>query len=370
VIVNPGATWPNTDGSPVDPKSIIGKKIVYFQIDSVMPIIFEKSGFWNYLQRTYMGKKIISAKIRGVISQGMVSDFASLAPLFPSIPFDALPIGHNLTNDIGVIKFYSQYDAEGPMYGGAFDKSQFKTRPSPASLRPFPDFLIKTDQERLQNNIKIIRGLDPGRLFTAGVKFDGQSVQWFSRSTKDLAGHVTTTAGVCSRNFQVLLELDMDADKRDKANDKFRDMNAKYGLLEALTAYCLAHDRNLSVQTEMYGMAINGNRHKKNDVDLAVFDVYDIDKRKFLPHDEVAAITHALGLTMVPIATHGGVPYKALPLFSLDVKDWVAMANEQRYIAKNDLLLAEGIVVKSCDGIAPYVSFKVISPEYLIKHNI
>lgn len=356
VIINLESMFPTADGSPVDPKSLIGKAVVYFQIDSVLPDKFQNEGFWNYLQGTYMGKKLISAKLRGIVSQGMISTFTSLAKLFPDIPFEKLPIGHNLTNDLGVIKFYSKYDAEGPMYDGSFDRSQYKHRPSPASLRPFPDFLVKTDQDRLQNNIKIICGLEPDRLFTAQIKYDGQSVQWFCNGNK---------MGVCSRNFQVLLEYDISAGSRDASNDKFRAMNEKYSLLDKLAAYCTENKCALSIQTEMYGMSINGNRHKKNNVDLVVFDIYDITNRCFLSAETVERIADALGLPKVDVV------FRNQPLISTDVAEWVKLANAQRYVgSRGDKLLAEGIVVKSSDSRSPYVSFKVISPEYLIKHNI
>lgn len=351
VIINPSAMFPNTN-----PNELVGKTIVYFQIDSVLPDKFANEGFWNYMQGTYMGKKIISAKLRGIVSQGLIMTFDALAKLFPDIPLSTLPLGHNLTNDLGVIKFYSKYDAEGPMYDGSFDRSQYKSRPSPASLRPFPDFLNKTDQERLQNNIKLIRNLPPDRLFTAQIKYDGQSVQWFCNFDR---------IGVCSRNFQVLLEYDLPAESRDQSNNKFREMNAKYSLLDKLTVYCTENKCALSIQTEMYGTSINSNRHKKNDVDIVVFDVYDITARCYLPAAEVEKIADTLGLPKVTVV------FKDQPLLSTDVTEWITLANAQCNDGpKGEKLQAEGIVVKSSDNRKPYVSFKVISPEYLIKHKL
>lgn len=355
VIINLNSMFPNADGSPVDPKSLIGKNIVYFQIDSVLPEKFAKEGFWNYLKTTYMGKKIVSAKIRSVVSQGMIITFTDLAKLFPAIPFDTLPVGHNLTNDLGVIKYYSKYDAEGPMYNFE-SKGIPRTRPVHTSLRTFPSFLRKTDQERLQNNIGLIRKLDKDRTFTAQIKFDGQSVQWFCNGDK---------SGVCSRNFQVLLEYDISEGSRERDNDKFRAMNEKYSILDKLTSYCTKNKRALSIQTEMYGNGINGNRHKKNDIDIAVFDIYDIDSSQYLSFTEVEQISDVLGLPKVTVI------FRDQPLISDTVDDWIKLANAQRYIGpRGEKLLAEGIVVKSSDGKKPYVSFKVISPEYLIKYDI
>lgn len=365
----------NMYGVNTKPEDLVGKNIVYFQIDSVMPEIFKNEGFWNYLKNTYMGKKIISAKLRGLISQGMVIDFESIASLFPKLTVEtlrSLPEGYNLTNDVGVIKYYEIYDAEGPIYGGAFDRSKYKTRISPACLRPFPEFLQKTDQPKLQVQYKILRRMMceeqvgvgkmteeqfaetktvdlpiPNRLFTTTVKFDGQSVQWFKKAHR---------VGVCSRNFEVLLEYEL-GDNADSANNKFREMDKKYGIMDKLQKY----PRDISIQTEMYGMSINGNRHKKNDIDLVVFDVFDVDSGSMLSHKEMVAICKEFGLPHVPVVSENQ------PLISLSVDKWVELASTVRYTGG---FLAEGIVVKSSDDKYPYVHFKVISPAYLIKHGI
>lgn len=372
VIINIKSTY----GENTTPEDLVDRKVVYFQIDSVLPDTFKDEGFWNYLKDTYMGKKLISAKLRGVISQGMTSDFESIAKLFPHLTvnkLNLLPLGHNLTNELGVIKFYDMFDPEGPMYGGAFDRSKYKNRPLPISLRPFPSFLQKTDQPKLQFQYKIIRSAIyeeqvrtgaisekqianmktsdlpvPNRLFTVTIKYDGQSVQWFKKS--DQKGD---QVGVCSRNFEVRL------DTPDQANDKFREMDAKYRILEKLKAY----PRNISIQTEMYGMAINNNRHKKKEVDLVVFDVFDIDIRSFVQHDEMVRIAKEFGIPTVEVVKG----MENAPLISLSVDKWVEVADAQRYAGG---LLAEGIVVKSSDGKYPYINFKVISPAYLIKHGL
>jgi hypothetical protein len=55
------------------------------------------------------------------------------------------------------------------------------------------------------------------------------------------------------------------------------------------------------------------------------------------------------------------------PLLSTDIKPWIDLANKQTYAGGHP---AEGIVVKTSDDKIPYMSFKVISPEYLLKYNI
>lgn len=335
-------------GNDATPESIVGKKVVYIQIDSIMPETFKEMALWTYLADTYMGKRVRSAKIRGSFSQGIILDFESLTPLFPDIDFASKPVGTNITNNLKITKYYSIYDAEGPAYYGAYDKGKIKGSPSSVTLLPFPEFLVKTDQPRLQAKMDIIHGLEGKRLFSATQKFDGQSVQWFYKDGK---------TGVCSRNFEVALELDVEPAKQDRANDKFREMNVKYGILDKL----LKCKKNISVQTEMYGMSINGNRHKKNEIDIVVFDIYDIDTRNFLSHRKMMDLASSLGLPTVPVV------FEDQRILSTEVKPWLELANNQRYAGGH---LAEGIVVRTSDDASPYVSFKVISQAYLVKYDL
>jgi hypothetical protein len=168
--------------------------------------------------------------------------------------------------------------------------------------------------------------------------------------------HPIVKLGVCSRNYEVLLEYDL-GDKADVANNKFRDLDRKYSILQQLESY----PRNIAIQTEVYGESINGNRHKIKGIDLVVFDIYDIDAKKFLPHKEVVAIAKEFGMPTVDVVSDDK------PMTDLNIDTWVALASAQRYKGN---LLAEGVVVKTCDGLEPYINFKVISPDYLVKHGI
>ena len=342
----------------VDPESLVGKHVVYFQIDSVIPETFSNCTFWYYLDNTYMGKRVRSVKLRGVISQGLILDFDSLRSTFSHIAFLLLPEGFNLTNELGVIKYYHIYDAEGPFYTGSFDRTRIRTRPCPGNLKPFPEYIPKTDQTRLQANIRLIKHLPETRLFTATVKFDGQSTTWF---------YYNGDVGVCSRNYRLDLEYDKDPTVRDQANDKFRQINEKYDILNKLKAY----GKNIAIQGELYGMAINNNRHHRNDVELAVFDVYDIDKRCYISHNRVNDLCFQFVIPMVDIVMFNNEPYENKPLISTEVEQWIELANAQRYKGSNKKeLQAEGIVVKTSDDKSPYISFKVISPEFLVKYNL
>lgn len=343
VILNLTAVF----GPDATPENVIGKRGVFFQIDSVLPTSFASQSFWNYLhdcknmaaELGIEGKRVKTARIRGVVSQGLFVGRDTVTAARPDLAEDMadFPVGTDLTRLLGVVKYVSVDDAD-------------RKRPSPATLRPFPDFLTKTDQPRLQSDVELLNRTE-GRLWDVQIKFDGQSVQWFCRE-----GQV----GVCSRNFEVSLEYDQPEDKRDQGNNKYRRLDAKYRLLDSLKEWCRLHRRNLSIQTEVYGLGINKNNHKKPDVDMVVFDVFDIDRHRLLPFRDVKEIAKALSLPVIPSV------FENQPVTGMTVDDFVKLAQDQRYDGKWP---AEGIVVKTADDAYPYVHFKVISPEFLLAHK-
>lgn len=315
-----------------NPDDILGQTVVYFQIDSVLPEKFNVIPNWKYLSQSHMGKKIKSTKLRGVVSQGMILSVADIAAIFPDINWGEMAPGANVTELINVTQYYDKSDPDAPQ----------SMRQAPAGCAAFPEFLEKTGQTRLQEKIGILQNLDSSRLFTATVKYDGQSVQWFNNKGR---------VGVCSRNFEVNIDVD------SSATQNFKEMNDHYDILNKLRAF----GRNMAIQAEMYGPKINGNRHKLEHVDLAVYAIYDIDNRVYLPFSEVVEVSKVFNLSLVTTV------FENKPLISTEIDHWIELANQQRY---SDNLRAEGIVVCSSDGKQPRVSFKVISPEYLIEHKL
>lgn len=327
-----------------DPESLLGKKIIYVQVESIMPPIFDKEVFWKYLKNTYLGKKVTTAKLRGVYSQGLVIEFDSVKEYFPDVKFDEMEVGTDVTNILGITKYYSLEDPENPKPELVKEiVKRFGIQPN--ARKPFPEFLLKTDQPNLRSCAKKIKKtLDDDRTFTATYKYDGQSVQWFRKGD-----HI----GVCSRNYEILLEYEKPEDKRDQFNQNFREMEIKYNIFDKLALL----DRNLSIQIEMYGPKINGNRHKMKNVDIVVFDIFDIDTRKYLSYKEMKKIADTLGLPVVKTIFEDE---------KWDSDKWFNDVNNLRYPGG---LLAEGMVIKTSDDVFPYLHFKVLSQAYSLKND-
>jgi len=346
VIVNLQATY--GDAANANPTSIIGTKLVYVQIDSIIPTYFSECEFWKYLHPTYMGYKVKTAKLRGSYSQGLTFHLDVLRGQFPAVDWENIPVGTNVTNILGITKYYASNDPEGPMYvpdasGGRFGR--------PASLMEFPAFLLKTDQPRLQANMDLAVRLKL-RSIAITIKYDGTSVQFYRKTDSD----GTVRYGCCSRNNEIDLELNKPENERDPINNQFRGMLFKYDIFAKLATL----GRDVSLQTEVYGVGINGNRHKLKTVELVVFDIFDITNRTFLLHSDVVQITNQLGLPMARTVLEG------VQSLGVEIDPWLELANTQTYQGGHP---AEGIVVRTCRDTGEYISFKVISQKYLEKYE-
>ena len=127
--------------------------------------------------------------------------------------------------------------------------------------------------------------------------------------------------------------------------------------MESLERFCKFEGRSLAVQGELVGPGIQGNKLLLKERQLYVFNIYDLDKRCYLPLFEKMEIVNTLGLTHVPFLCFDKFP---------PTTEGFLQAAEGYSIVNADVL-REGIVVrdKKDDGM----SFKAISNEWLLKHK-
>jgi len=210
----------------------------------------------------------------------------------------------------------------------------------------FPKCIPKTDQPHYK---KQLNSITPERKVVATLKIDGQSATFFYDPFKK-------DAGMCSRNFRL---------GESNPNNEFLFINRTQDILNKLTKL----GRPIAVQGEVYGLKINSNRLKLNTVKFAVFDVYEWDPTApgysghYLPHDQVIKICEELDLPVVPLL---------VPETRVDQQDWIKLADSVTWDKVSPVkgLLGEGLVLKTCDGLLPYVSCKVISKPYCVKHDL
>lgn len=175
------------------------------------------------------------------------------------------------------------------------------------------------------------------RTYEVSEKLDGSSTTFFDYEGK---------FGVCSRNLDLL----------EDENNTFWKMANKYNLRECLKG------TNKALQGETVGSGIQGNPYKMKDQDVFVFDVYDIEKRRYLNPEErnnfLAEI--APDMKSAPILARN---------FELPEGNDAVLAFVEGKSVLNPQVEREGLVFKAEGETFDRFSFKGISNKYLLKQK-
>jgi len=310
----------------------VGDRGIYFEIDSMIPSDDERFEFLSRGQvRTHY--RIKTMRLRKALSQGLLMPMSILTAEEFGRSFPPRGAGwdeENLTDVLRVEKYEPSLPAGGTQKG------------------TFPTHLIpKTDQERVQNIPRDIAGRTAGE-FEITEKLDGTSCTfyYFNDPTLDTHGdlpnEMTDRVGACSRNWEMKL------DDSSVYASIFKELELEQKLR--------ALKRNIAIQGEIIGGNIQGNRYKLVKQTFYVFDIYDIDAKRYLNQWDRIALVSELGLSHVPLVLH-----KADFPLTLDVvldfaEDKSTLCDTQR----------EGVVFKEKDGP---LTFKAISNKFLLKNN-
>ena len=304
-----------------------GDYCVYFEIDSFLPLEDPRFAFLAKSKIVWNGKEGIrlrTIKLRGQVSQGLI------LPLE-----DFLEIDTDDLNDLDQLRHIDFSDRLG------IEKWE---APIPASLAgevvgPFPSFIRKTDQERIQNMPDVLQQ-DAEALYEVTIKLDGSSMT---------VSHNAGEAGVCGRNWQL---------KEDAGNSLWR-VARREKLIDSLVAY----GRNIALQGEIIGEGIQGNPEKLRGQSFLLFDVYDIDRQAYLGREarrQVVEDLRALGAILLETPCIDVLPLSRFNGSVARVLDYAEGPSLNTEITR------EGVVFKRIDGAS---SFKAISNSYLLKHG-
>jgi len=286
----------------------VGDEGVYMPLDTALPT----DGDSRYTFLTSKGtKRIRTLKLRGQVSQGL------FLPL--SVLGDKLEVARYIDGDISHLLNVTHYEPPLPMGG--------------ETAGPFPAFVFKTDQERIQNIPDILTKYGDN-VFEVTEKLDGCSGTYY-RYEDDF--------GACSRNWSM---------KLDKAS-LWSGMFSKYNLSERLTTI----NRNMAIQAEVIGQGVEHNKYRRSTQEIFVYDIFDIDKQVNIGSIERMELCKRLGLTHVPL-----IEYKKLSDFAT-IDDLLKYAQGKSMLGDID---REGVVFKAMDGS---FSFKVISNDWLLKNE-
>jgi RNA ligase (TIGR02306 family) len=213
---------------------------------------------------------------------------------------------------------------------------------------PFPPFIKKTDEDRIQ--------LFPdyherwGHLkFEVTEKIDGQSATYFVIQNPERGLFKPRWIfGVCSRNFQLV--------KPDDSS--YWSVAKKYDLKNKLIDLCDGGSTGIILQGEIIGNKIQGNKYNTDGYKFFMFNalLYNNGNSKAYNEIEMSMLAYRLGINRVPTL----YAYQSLPD---SIEKMVQLSSGVSKIAG---VPREGIVVRNYDN---NISFKVINPEFLLKYN-
>ena len=313
-----------------------GDRVVYCEIDSLLPerpeFEFLRAGCFRPARvdpqggavEQPAGFRIRTVRLRGQVSQGICFPLGILPA---GVPPDE---GTDVTEALGIVKWEP---------------------PPPADFRgqapglPFPGFLPKTDETRVQI-LEEALSHHRGKTFYVTEKLDGTSFTAFV---------VRGEFGVCSRNTW----LDRD-DGTSSLVRLARNLDLESKLRAAVDR--LGHD--VAIQGEVIGAGIQRNKYRLPGIALRVFNVLDVGASRLLDREAQLAEVARLGLEPVP----------QLGMLVLDhtVDALVAFAEGKSTL--HPQVEREGVVLRPAveeydETIGGRLSFKAINPKFLLKYD-
>ena len=204
--------------------------------------------------------------------------------------------------------------------------------------KSFPDWISKTDETRLQNIPWVLLD-EKDRPFYVTEKMDGQSATYWVKSK--LFGW---EFGICSRTVR---KHALDGSNWSRAA---KDLKIKEKLLKV--------GKNIAIQGELCGPGIQKNKYSFDGYRLFIFNVFDIDAKRWYNVDELEWFCNLYGFNCVPVLT------KSFQLLNTVNK----MGNYSDGKSVYGDTLREGLVFRSNDSGKP-LSFKMVSPKFLLKYG-
>lgn len=327
----------------------VGDLCVYCEVDSIMP---DRPEFEFLRDRKFRIKTI---KLKGQVSQGICFPL-SILPYSPMKYSE----GQDVTDILGVRKYDPQAEFERKESDrlASIDKNRmtkFLKRYSwfrrlffkPTRI-PFPAFIRKTDEDRIQLFPHACENWK-GVAFDVTEKLDGQSATYFCiPNPKRWLFGKKWLFGVCSRNFQLL--------KPD--NSSYWTVAKQYSLKEKMIQWLEPRKIGLIIQGEILGPRIQGNKYNLDGYRFFIFNACFYEKGRSFVFNQAdqEVISSALNLKTVPVMSRTyflpGTIHEAVEA----AKGMSTIHNIHR----------EGIVVRS---YVNNISFKIINPDFLLKYS-
>ncbi len=258
----------------------VGDEVLFFEIDSMMPLSDSRYEFLRGRhQKVVNGReysRLRTMRLRKELSQGLIipiSHFSTELKQFAHPDNTA-----HLQDILGVIKY---------------EKPAWLTRgkgSNPEIGNSFPDDIPKTDQERVQNCVRQYQdAFVADETFEASYKLHGSSITILVRNNE---------LEVCSRNYSLRIP---NVFEWDVVTNHFIDTAIRSGIIFRLIMLHVATGRNIAVQGEIFGEGINDNFENIKGHDINIFDVFDIDKQRYMLPNERMEFLREHNIQSVPI---------------------------------------------------------------------
>lgn len=307
----------------------VGDSGVFFEVDCFLPMDDPRFEFLHKNKVTWSGEegiRIRTIRLRGQLSQGLFMPLSE----FPEVQRELLTT-FSPVEDLDFADLLKVQKWELPLPAGM--GGQVKGN--------FPNFIPKTDQERVQNLVREVFTDNINSEFEITMKVDGSSGTFYLKD-----GEV----GVCSRNWELKVN-------EENAGNVMIRLFSQTGLETAMRAI----GKNVAVQAEVMGPGIQGNREQLKEANIFIFDVYDIDNKCFLTPRERA--DYMLWLEDEGYkGEHVPVLFASSKLPANNIDDLLAFAEGPSI--KHPV--REGLVYKRVDG---KFSFKVINNQFLLREK-
>lgn len=324
----------------------LGDLVVYFEIDSVLP---DKPEFAFLRDKKFRVKTI---KLRGEYSQGLIMPLSILPKRYQRKAKEGLDV----TNVLQVTKYDKQLEKEmREEKKGLLQKAikylmryqwfrdfYKKHRKFDNTVKPFPSWIHKTDEERIENMPKKFdKWCKNGVVFYETEKLDGSSTTFYV----EMNNEGKEKFGVCSRNLELTRE--------NVAGKQYFEIYDKLNIEIALSKLRkMMHATSVILQGEMIGPGIQKNKYNLKELDFKVFNLY-VDNEP-IDFTRMEMLLKEVGLDIVPLVGVVTLPDSIDELKKL-VQGKSLLNNKQN---------REGSVFRNWEE---KISFKCINPMFLLK---
>jgi tRNA-binding EMAP/Myf-like protein len=338
----------------------VGEKIIYVEVDSIMP---EKPEYEFLRDRKF---RVRTIKLRGQVSQGLVLPLKNLEPI-PGIKVieSSFDIGDDVTVMLGITKYLS------PTEQSELQQQEEKIKLEKSKLKKFlmryswfrklflsrntkkgwPYWVSKTDEDRIQSMPKVLEKFKDSKIYVT-EKIDYQSVTFTGKIIPKYSGWLGKLIPFKKYQFIVCSRTITNNDK----NSLYWKIAKKYNIEQILR-----ENPTLTIQGEQGDTKVQGNKYGIKEPMFWVFNIIDHEKNYHYNREEQVKFCSKYELPLVPL------------LFNRKLSECGSTVQELVEFSKGNSVLAniprEGIVVRCIENGKKLLSFKVINPDFLLKYE-